>query len=402
MFYYRGERESILNINLLLYLIEMSSMITDFLNTIKIDELTSVDEATLKQTVILKLFSLLGWDIFSSREVVPEFSIGGKKVDYALCDEGKPRVFIEVKRSCEDLSNHQEQLLSYAFMQGIRLAVLTNGTTWWFYLSLQEASWEERKFDSLDISRNDLSKFSEKIFNYLNKENVLSNKAVEIASQTFKEMKKKRTLDDAFPRAWGLIVNENNIEFMEILNKKIEDISGFRASKENLERYIRNQLGKAPISMPDNNRKVQRRIPIPKTTSVNYWLIPFKDPSALRRLIVEENIWAFGENTPGRKSVKPGDWVCFYLSKSGVVAHGQVSSNPTYLKHPKVRDPEKYPWVFKLINTVVYPEFPTRLDKDMRKRLDSFKDRDPDKRWGWFVQTNRKITEHDFKNLTQK
>ena len=90
-------------------------MINDFLNAIKIDELTSVDEATLKQTVILRLFSLLGWNIFSSREVVPEFSIGGKKVDYALCDEGKPRVFIEVKRSGEDLGNHQEQLIAQIF-----------------------------------------------------------------------------------------------------------------------------------------------------------------------------------------------------------------------------------------------------------------------------------------------
>ena len=380
----------------------MSSSITDFLNAIKIDELTNIDEATLKQTVILRLFSLLGWDIFSSIEVVPEFSISGKKVDYALCDEGKPRVFIEVKRSGEDLSNHQEQLLSYAFMQGIRLAVLTNGITWWFYLPLQEASWEERKFDSLDISRDDLSRFSEKIFNYLNKENVLSNKAVEVASQTFTEMRKRRTLDDAFPRAWSLIVNENNLEFLEIVNKKIEDISGFRASKENLERYIRNQLGKPFISMPEDKRKVRRRTPTLKTTSVNYWLIPFKDPEALQRLIVEENIWAFGENTPGRKSVKPGDWVCFYLSKKGVVAHGQVSSNPTYLKHPKVRDPDKYPWVFKLINTVVYPEFPTRFDGSLRKRLDSFKGRNPNKRWGWFVQSNRKITEYDFNNLIKK
>ena len=126
------------------------------------------------------------------------------------------------------------------------------------------------------------------------------------------------------------------------------------------------------------------------------------DPGALQRLIVEENIWAFGEKTPGRKSVKPGDWVCFYLSKKGVVAHGQVSSNPTYLKHPNVRDPEKYPWVFKLINTVVYPESPTRLDGSLRKRLDSFKDRDPNKRWGWFVQSNRKITEYDFNNLIKK
>ena len=380
----------------------MLNEIHKFLKTIKIEDLVNIDEATLKQTVILRLFSLLGWDIFNSKEVIPEFSIGGKKVDYALCDEGKPKVFIEVKRSGEDLSNHQEQLLTYSFRQGIKLSVLTNGTTWWFYLPLQEASWEERKFDSLDISREDITKFSEKIYNYLNKDDVTSNKAVEVASHTYRELRKKRILDDAFPRAWSLVVNEKNADFIEILNKKIEEISGYGASRENIEVYIQNQIGRPSIAIRDPSRIVKKRTPTPKASGMNYWLIPFRDPGALQRLIVEEKIWAFGENTPGRKRIQPGDWVCFYSSKKGVVAHGQVASNPTYQKHPKVRDPEKYPWVFNLVNIVVYPESPVRLDENLRRDLDALKNRDTKSRWGWFVQSNRRVSETDFNKLIRR
>ncbi len=135
---------------------------------------------------------------------------------------------------------------------------------------------------------------------------------------------------------------------------------------------------------------------------MNYWLIPFRDPGALQRLIVDEKIWAFGENTPGRKLIQPGDWVCFYLSKKGVVAHGQVASNPTYQKNPKERVPEKYPWVFNLVNIVVYPKTPVPLDENLRRDLDALKNRDTKSRWGWFVQSNRRVSETDFNKLIRR
>jgi len=46
------------------------------------------------------------------------------------------KIFLEVKRAGEDLNNekHEDQLLEYSFRQGVELAVLTNGMTWWLYL----------------------------------------------------------------------------------------------------------------------------------------------------------------------------------------------------------------------------------------------------------------------------
>ena len=40
-------------------------------------------------------------------------------------------MFIEVKRSGENLENHRQQLLEYCFQEGVKLAALTNGRTWW-------------------------------------------------------------------------------------------------------------------------------------------------------------------------------------------------------------------------------------------------------------------------------
>jgi hypothetical protein len=316
-------------------------------------------------------------------------------------------VFVEVKRPGEALGDHQEQLLRYAFTSGIRLAALTNGLSWWFYLPLQEGSWEERKFDSLEISRNDLSVFSERISNYLSKDSVSYNRAVEIASNRYKELREMKLLDEAFPRAWSLVVNEDNQDFLELLNRKIEEICGYRASKEKLARNIYIQkLGVRTASKLPNGALSQtsvkankKRNIVSRDLKVNYWLIPFKNPDALDRLLVEEKIWAFGNNTPGRKAIKPGDWACFYLSGKGVVAHAQVASNPAYLKHPSVKDLEKYPWVFQLTDVRTYDRSPVRLDGSIRRNLEAFMDRDPDSSWGWFVQSNHRISEGDFKQL---
>ena len=383
------------------------SPLHEFLSNIKLNQIYESDEATLKQTVILRIFSLLGWDIFNSREVSPEYSVGGNNVDYALCLKGNPKIFIEVKRPKEELGDHQEQLLKYAFTSGIELATLTNGVSWWFYLPLQKGSWENRKFDALDLSKDEPSDFSEKITNYLSKSQVSSNKSLEAASIKIKELNETKIISEAFPKAWSIIVNEDNQDFRELLNKKIEEICGYRTSKEKLVEHIRSwklmsrthtQQIEGSITQPHAFRTPHR---IGSSTSLNYWLIPFFDPGSLIQLVIEEKIWAIGEKTPGRKGLKPGDWACFYLSKKGVVAHAQVASSPTYLKHPKVKNPDKYPWVFQLTDVKVYDKTPVVLDNSLLANLEAFKDRPPDSSWGWFVQSNHRISEKDFKLLTR-
>ena len=67
-------------------------------------------------------------------------------VDFALRHRGVNKVFIEVKKVGAKFEAHQEQLLNYSFNYGVKLATLTNGLTWWFYLPLQEGRWEQRRF----------------------------------------------------------------------------------------------------------------------------------------------------------------------------------------------------------------------------------------------------------------
>jgi len=138
-----------------------------------------------------------------------------------------------------------------------------------------------------------------------------------------------------------------------------------------------------------------------------YWLTPVRSDEeqtaeeVIQTLVGQERIYAFGERTPGRKHLKPGDWICFYATGKGVVGHARVVSTPEKNLHPAVRNSEMYPWVFRLDEAQLYLEEPVVIDAALRSSLDAFRDRDPNTSWAWFVQATRKVTEHDFGILTR-
>lgn len=140
---------------------------------------------------------------------------------------------------------------------------------------------------------------------------------------------------------------------------------------------------------------------------IQYWLTPVKADEAqtaeetIHVLVGEEKVYAFGERTPGRKHLRRGDWIGFYATGKGVVAHAQVASSPEHRHHPRVRDPERYPWVFPVKDVHLYLDEPVVIDASLRAQLDAFQDRDPNKAWAWFVQATRRISKEDFQILTR-
>lgn len=138
-----------------------------------------------------------------------------------------------------------------------------------------------------------------------------------------------------------------------------------------------------------------------------YWLTPVKADDTqsaeevIENLVGRKRIYAFGERTPGRKHLNPGDMICFYATGNGVIAHAKVASPPEKKLNSAVRDPERYPWVFNLKDAKVYLNSPVVIDASLRAKLDAFDGRDPSTSWAWFVQATRKISAHDFKILVR-
>lgn len=148
--------------------------------------------------------------------------------------------------------------------------------------------------------------------------------------------------------------------------------------------------------------------PIPEEGEAVYWLTPVAGDQdqtpdeTVETLVGQERVYAFGDRTPGRSRLKPGDWICFYAVGKGVVAHARVASAPKKARHPKIHNPERYPWVFDLTDVRLYLDNPVLLDAETRARLEAFRGRDPVRNWAWFVQATRRISEHDFLVLVRR
>src|ERR1019366_8335871 len=77
---------------------------------------------------------------------------------------------------------------------------------------------------------------------------------------------------------------------------------------------------------------------------------------------LRHGIYAFGERTPGRKHVKQGDWICFYATGKGVVAHASVSTAPENKPDQRVRHPQDYPYTLHVQDQRFYAENPVVVE----------------------------------------
>ena len=197
-------------------------------------ELTSLSEADISLSVVLRVLGTLNWNIHNHREVSSQHSVEKKSVDLALLTGNTTTVFIEVKKGGEPLRKHEKQLLDYTFTHGVKIAILTNGTIWWFYLPLREGSWKERKFDIVELDKQDKEKITQKLVDFLSKENVNSGKAVQNAEDLYK----KRQISATLPEAWNQLVGEPEGLVIDLLVEKTGELCGHKPEEREVEQFL--------------------------------------------------------------------------------------------------------------------------------------------------------------------
>jgi hypothetical protein len=139
------------------------------------------NEASVSQGIVLRLLHALGWPAYDTQIIIPEYSLEGRRVDFALCHPaGKPVAFIEVKQLGQS-EGAERQLFEYAFHKGIPLAILTDGQEWNFFLPGEQGDYGERRVYKLDIVERDLPECVLRLNRYLNHDAVVSGAAIEAA-----------------------------------------------------------------------------------------------------------------------------------------------------------------------------------------------------------------------------
>jgi hypothetical protein len=122
------------------------------------DSLTN-EEAT-KMALIAPFIQALGYDIFNPTEVKPEFSADlpgikqGERVDYAVLENGQPKILIEAKPYRSDLRSAEKgQLSRYFQATHARIGILSNGRQFLFFSDLDRQNlMDEKPFAEIDLA----------------------------------------------------------------------------------------------------------------------------------------------------------------------------------------------------------------------------------------------------------
>jgi len=218
------------------------------------------NENQVKTSIIQPIFNSLGWDISDPVEVKLEFNLPPEgRVDYAFFGNSGPLIFVEAKAPSINLEDHTSQLLKYAYTKDVKLAVLTNGLEWWLYLPREGGDWDDRKFYSIDLMKQNVETICEKFICFLGKKNVLSGEALNEAKKMRKSAERDAKIKKALPKVWNAIVTEPHDKLIDLLMEETEGDCGFKPDevkvKEFLQRNRQNLIMTEQTPLPTGAKK---------------------------------------------------------------------------------------------------------------------------------------------------
>jgi len=225
----------------------MDKKIVSFINDLKSNKkLSTFDEASTKQAIVLRLLSFLGWDIFNVEEVYPDYSANSSNLSYALRIKNTNKIFIEVKRVHSKLDNYQKPLINLASREGVSLAILTNGITWWFYLISANGSWQRKWFYSFDLIKQKPDTFVPNLMDLLTKTKVAKGQSLKAAKSLY-QRKRQKLAANFLPEAWNQIISQPNKIFVELLSDQTEKLSRYKVDAKSIQKFLDKHMDKLLI-----------------------------------------------------------------------------------------------------------------------------------------------------------
>lgn len=212
-----------------------------------------LNEASVSQGVVLRILQILGWPIFDSHVVMPEYSVGGRRVDFALCHPArKPLIFIEVKQVGQS-EGADKQLFEYAFHEGVPLTVLTDGQEWHFYLPAEQGSYQERRVYKLDILERNIDECAYRFKRYLDYNDSCSGKTLQEARKEYQSVSKERQINQTLPIAWEKLIKEPDEILLELVADKVESICGYKPDLDSVSSFLTNKTTKSILPSHTTN-----------------------------------------------------------------------------------------------------------------------------------------------------
>jgi predicted type IV restriction endonuclease len=200
--------------------------------------LPNLNEAAVRQVIVLRILQAAGFDIWNPLEVVPEeSSSGGGRVDIVIRIADEAQFVIELKKLHAPLGGKSTvQSINYANEKAIRWAIATNGHTWRFYDNdLKKKIPNERCVLEIELLKNNIETFTADLYQLLmhqtwaNQQFESSIKKVEIELEKRKKyeeiIREKMPLVESFKEEHTIEIYPKAIKLMVELKKLSEEES---------------------------------------------------------------------------------------------------------------------------------------------------------------------------------
>jgi hypothetical protein len=253
------------------------------------------NEASVSQGIVLRLLHALSWPTYDTQVVWPEYSLSGKRVDFALCHPpGKPIALIEVKQIGQS-DGAERQLFEYAFHHGAPMVILTDGREWNFFLPGEQGDYGERRVYKLDIVERDVTESASRLRRYLQHDDVATGQAIQSARDDYRNVSRERQMRSALPLAWGRLIEDEDEMLLEILADGVESICGFRPDPDMVATFLKGDVARGPLktapprsvrpTLPKNPTldvsAPVARLPVPATTTMSHPSAPISVPGGI-------------------------------------------------------------------------------------------------------------------------
>jgi hypothetical protein len=262
-----------------------------------------VNEATVSQGIVQRLLHSLGSPVYDPEVVAPEYSLGTRRVDYALCHPPRePVILVEVKQVGQS-KGADRQLFEYAFHEGVPMAILTDGQEWNFFLPTEQGDYGERQVYKLDILERDPAEIESSLERYLEYEAVRSGQAIEAARRDYRNAARKRRAQRTLPDAWDRLMDSEDELLIELLSDKVEDLCGVKPEPDAVAAFLRGQAllrsETPPVvasQWPERSTQPTTRSDVPK--SVGYTFEGRWRPARSARELLIKVFGEFAERDP--------------------------------------------------------------------------------------------------------
>ena len=217
-----------------------------------------IGEAAVSQGIVLRLLDALTWPRYNTQVIIPEYSVEGRRVDFALCHPpSKPIVFIEVKQ-VGNIDGAERQLFEYAFHEGVPIAILTDGREWHFFHPSGQGDYRERKVYELNLSEGNSEDIAKRLNRYLNYELIRTGEAVEAIKNDYEEAVQQRQVATRLPEAWNKLIEEADEFLLHVVAEKTESLCGYRPTDEQVLSFLKSLKQEQEIKRPPNGKNLTR------------------------------------------------------------------------------------------------------------------------------------------------